>query len=416
MGFLNQLKHAWDVFSSTSSRTQSLSGGISYNPNRRRMSFTTDDRSIVTAVLTRVAVDVSMIDFIHADTDENGRYTGDRPSGLNYCLNSEANIDQSAMAFKHEIASALLEDGVVAVTPVTTTHNPNVTGGYDIVTMRVAKVVDWQPRFVKLSVYNDRTGKREEVTMPKENVAIIQNPLYAIINEPNSTVQRLMNKLKLLDTADEQSASNKLDLIIQLPYTIKSEQRRTDAIRRVKDIEFQLSQGDYGIAYADATEKINQLNRPVENNLHEHINYLTEQLYSQLGITKELLAGNASEEEINNYYRRTIEPLVKAITEEMSRKFLTKTARTQGQKVMYMRNMFDFVTTSSIGDLADKLIRNEIASPNDVRSILGFKPLSDPDADMLRNRNMPLDATGSSSEGRTSSKEIEPKQSVKMER
>lgn len=393
MGFVTQLKHAWNAF--TSPPPQLPSGGVStYNPGRRPRSFITNDRSIVNAVLTRTAVDVSMIDFMHVNVDDNGRFIGERTdSGLNFCLTREANIDQSAFAFKQDIVTTMFEEGVAAVVPVDTSFNPNVTGGYDILTMRVGKVVDWQPRHVKVSLYNDRSGKREDVTVLKENVAIIQNPLYSIMNEPNSTLQRLIKKLSLLDVSDENATSQKLDMIIQLPYVIKSEQRKAQAEQRRKAIEFQLRESELGIAYTDGTEKITQLNRPVENNLQESVAYLTEQLYSQLGITRELLAGNASEEEINNYNRRTVEPVAKAIAEEFERKFLTKTARTRNQRVLYLRSQFDFVTTSSIGELGDKLIRNEILTSNEMRSILGFKPSSEPGADELRNKNMPIDDT-----------------------
>ena len=296
MSFMKQLKHAWNAFTSEQPKVPPSQSLVS-NPVRRRQSFITDDRSIANAVLTRIAVDISMIDFMHVDVDENERFLGPRKSGLNDCLTTEANIDQSSMTFKLDIAQTLLESGTAAVVPVDTTYDPKITGGYDIITMRVGRVVEWNPRHVKVELYNDRTGRREQVMVPKENAAIIFNPLYSIMNEPNSTLQRLISKLKLLDVSDENSTSNKLDLIIQLPYVIKSEQRRQQAMQRMQDIEFQLSQGDYGIAYTDGTEKINQLNRPVDNNLQEHITYLTEQLYSQLGITKALLEGSASEDE-----------------------------------------------------------------------------------------------------------------------
>lgn len=411
MSFLKQLKHAWNAFTSESPRVPP-SQAVSINPTRRRHSFVSDDRSIANVVLTRIAVDISMIDFMHVDVDDNDRFKGPRRSGLHYCLTSEANIDQSAMTFKLDVAQTLLETGVAAVVPVDTSYNPNITGGYDINTMRVGRVVEWHPRHVKVELYNDRTGRKEQITVAKENAAIIFNPLYAIMNEPNSTLQRLINKLKLLDVSDEKSTSNKLDLIIQLPYVIKSEQRRQQAVQRMRDIEHQLSQGDYGIAYTDGTEKINQLNRPVDNNLQEHVSYLTEQLYSQLGITKALLEGSAGEDEITNYYRRTVEPIAKAITEELDRKFLTKTARTQKQKVVYMRSQFDFVTMSNMGDLVDKLVRNEVASSNEVRSILGFKPVDDPRANELRNKHMPVKSTGHTD----SDEEPPPPPNVKMER
>ena len=411
MSFIKQLKHAWNAFTSEQPKVPQSQALVS-NPVRRRQSFISDDRSIANAVLTRIAVDISMIDFMHVDVDDNDRFLGARTSGLNNCLSTEANIDQSAMTLKLDIAQTLLESGTAAVVPVDTTYDPKITGGYDIITMRVGRVVEWNPRHVKVELYNDRTGRREQVVVPKENAAIIFNPLYSIMNEPNSTLQRLIAKLKLLDVSDENSTSNKLDLIIQLPYVIKSEQRRQQAMQRMQDIEFQLSQGDYGIAYTDGTEKINQLNRPVDNNLQEHIAYLTEQLYSQLGITKSLLEGSASEDEITNYYRRTVEPIAKAITEEFDRKFLTKTARSQKQKVIYMRSQFDFVTMSNMGDLVDKLVRNEVASSNEVRSILGLKPVDDPRADELRNKHMPVESTGHANPDG----EPPPPPNVKMER
>lgn len=412
MSFVTQIKHAWNAFKSPQPSVPP-SQALSVNPSRsRRASFVTNDRSIATAVLTRIAVDISMIDFMHVDVDDNDRYKAPRDSGLNYCLTSEANIDQSAMTFKLDVATTLLETGVAAIVPIDTTYDPKVTGGYDIQTMRVGRVVEWHPRHVKVELYNDVQGRRESVMLPKEQVAIVFNPLYSIMNEPNSTLQRLIDKLKLMDVSDQNATSNKLDLIIQLPYVIKSEQRRQQAVQRMKDIEFQLSQGDYGIAYTDGTEKINQLNRPVDNNLQEHVAYLTEQLYSQLGITKQLLEGSASEEEITNYYRRTVEPIAKAISEEVERKFLTKTARTQKQKVLYLRSQFDFVSMSNMGDVVDKLIRNEVATSNEVRSILGFKPSTDPGADDLRNKNMPVDDTGHQKEPG----EPPPGDNVKMER
>lgn len=393
MSFVKQLKHAWNAFTSPQPKVPP-SQSFATNPTRRSRTFVSNDRSVATSVLTRIAVDVSMIDFMHVDVDENDMFNGTRPSGLNNCLTSEANIDQSAMTFKLDIATTLLEVGVAAVVPVVTDYSPTVTGGYDIKSMRVGRVAEWYAQHVKVDLYNDIAGKREMIILPKDQVGIIYNPLYSVMNEPNSTLQRLVNKIRLLDISDENATSNKLDLIIQLPYVIKSEQRRQQAVQRMKDIEFQLSQGDYGIAYTDGTEKINQLNRPVDNSLPERVEYLTEQLYSQLGITKALLEGSAPEAEINNYYRRTVEPIAKAIAEELERKFLTKTARTQNQKVIYMRSQFDFVTMSNMGDVVDKLVRNEVATSNEVRSILGFKPSTDPRADELRNKHMPVESTG----------------------
>lgn len=397
MSITNRLKHAWNAFTDPESRgVRSTFGGMSAeNPviHRRPSTFLHNDRSIVTTLITRIAVDIGMLDFLHATVDINGRYLGERVSGLNNCLTVEANIDQSALAFKMDIARTLLEDGVACVVPIETDFSPHMTAGFDIKNLRVGKAVSWHPQHVTVSVYNEKTGKRQNLKLHKKVVAIIYNPLYSIMNEPNSTLQRLIEKLKLMDSSDIASANNKLDLIIQLPYVVKSEQRRQNATQRLKDIEFQLGKSDLGIAYTDATESINQLNRPITNNLQERVEFLTGQLYSQLGITKDVLEGSASEEVMNNYYRRTVEPIAKAIAEELDRTFITKTARTQGQRVMYLRSQFDFVTTSNIGDLADKLIRNEVLTSNEIRGILGYRPSDSPGADELRNKNMPVKDT-----------------------
>lgn len=395
MKLTTRLEHAWNAFRDGSTRNQHT-----YSMNntegvvrRRAQGLILNDKSIVSTIVSRMAVDLGMLDFIHAEVDSNGRYTGERDSGLTNCLSIEANLDQNAFAFKIDIAMTMFEEGVACVVPTETDFSPEITSGYDIKSMRVGRIVGWMPEHVRVELYNEKTGRREELVLGKRYVAIIQNPLYTIMNEPNSTLQRLLRKLALLDTADEQVSNNKLDLIIKLPYQIKSEQKRAHAKQRLKDIEFQLAQSNLGIAYADATEDITQLNRPIENDLQSKVEYLTNQLYSQLGITKEVLEGSASEEVMNNYFRRTIEPVAKAIAEEFDRKFITKTARTQGQKVMYLRSQFDFVSTSSIGDLGDKLIRNEILTSNEMRSILGYRPSTDPKADELRNKNMPVKDT-----------------------
>lgn len=393
MGIGKQLKHAWNAFTG---KEPEPTGGASQSimsSTRRTGSLITNDRSIVTTVITRLAVDVAMLDFVHADVDINERYLAPVRSGLNDCLTYESNLDQSAFAFKHEVAMSMLERGYVVMVPVDTDISPNLSGGYDIRSLRTGIVVEWMPQHVKLEVYNEKTGNRENVVMSKRNVAIVQNPLYAVMNEPNSTLQRLIKKLALLDVSDEAQASNRLDMIIQLPYTVKSEQKLDMAQRRREEVEFQLRQGDLGIAWIDGAEKITQLNRPVENNLLANVQHLTEQLYSQLGLTKEILEGSASEEAIQAYHRRTVEPIAKVLAEEMSRKFLTKSARTRGHRVLYLRSQFDFVSITNMGDLFDKLIRNEILTSNEARAILGYRPSDDPGADQLRNKNMPVHDT-----------------------
>lgn len=396
MGFADRLSHAWNAFKSP--RNEPSYGaatevyGYAPSPVRRR-SFVTHDKSIATTILTRMALDVTSIEFIHSKLDPNDRFKGVVKSGLQYCLNEEANIDQGARAFKLDMVMTMFEKGVVAVVPVDTTVDPNKTGGYDIKTMRVGEVLNWYPRHVKLNVYNDNTGQREEIVIEKKHVAIIQNPLYTIMNEPNSTLQRLIGKLRLMDDMDETVAQNKLDMIIQLPYVIKSEARKQQAEQRRKDIEFQLSSSDYGIAYTDGTEKITQLNRPIENKLLHTVEYLTEQLYSQLGITKEVLEGSAGEDVMLNYYRRTIEPIADVIAEEFSRTFLTKTARSQKQRVIYLRKPFELVAMNNLAEIADKFVRNEILTSNEIRSIVGFKPVDDDRADELRNSNLPRQDT-----------------------
>ena len=358
-----------------------------YRPDRPRLTRG-NERSIVTAVYNRIALDVSDIDIRHVRLDENGRYIEDIDSGLNNCLTVEANIDQTGKAFIQDVVMSMLDEGCVAIVPVDTTLNPKVTGSYDINSMRTGKIIQWYPQHVKVNLYNDKTGRKEEVTLPKSMVAIIENPLYAVMNEPNSTLQRLIRKLNLLDYVDEQTGAGKLDLIIQLPYVIKSNARRQQAEDRRADIERQLKDSKYGIAYTDGTERITQLNRPVENNLMKQIEYLTSMLYSQLGINQTVLDGTADEKTMLNYTNRSIGPIISAIVDEMKRKFLTKTARSQMQSIRYFKDPFKLVPVNEIAEISDKLTRNEIASSNEIRQIIGWKPSQDPAADELRNKNL----------------------------
>lgn len=389
MGITDRLQHAWNAFlDNDRRRPYQYMGYSSYNkPDRVR--FTRgNERSIVTSVYNRLALDVAAIGIKHVRLDENGRYTEEINSGLQNCLNVEANIDQTGRAFLQDVVMSMLDEGCVAIVPVDTTINPNVSGSYEINTMRVGKILEWYPAHVRVRLYNDRKGIHEEVTLPKSTVGIIENPLYAVINEHNSTMQRLIRKLNLLDVVDEQSGSGKLDLIIQLPYVIKSEARRKQAEDRRKDIEMQLAGSKYGIAYTDGTERITQLNRPAENNLMHQIEYLTNMLYSQLGLTQAILDGSADDKTMLNYYNRTIEPIIAAIVDEMKRKFLTKTARAQKQSLMFFRDPFKLVPVSEIAEIADKFTRNEIMSSNEIRQIVGIKPSDDPAADELRNKNL----------------------------
>ena len=370
----DRLKHAWNAFANRdpTEEYKNPSYGISYytRPDRPRFSFGRD-KSIVTSIYTRIGIDAAAIDIRHVRLDENNRYLETIQSGLNDCLSVEANKDQNGRAFVQDVVMSMCDEGCVAVVPVDTTVNPNNNNSFDINSMRVGKIIQWYPDYVKVRLYNDRTGKDEEIIMAKSAVAIIENPLYAVMNEPNSTLKRLMRKLNLLDSADEQSGSGKLDMIIQLPYVIKTEARKQQAENRRKDIEFQLASSEYGIAYTDGTEKITQLNRAVENNLQDHVDKLTEQLYAQLGLTPEVFSGTADEKTMLNYYNRTIEPILSAITLEFKRKFLTKTARTQRQSIEFF-----------------KFTRNAIVTSNEFRGIIGFKPSDDPMADELINNNL----------------------------
>ena len=389
MGITDRLQHAWNAFlDNDRKRPYQDLGYFSYNkPDRVR--FTRgNERSIVTSVYNRLALDVASISIKHVKLDENGRYTEEINSGLQNCLNVEANIDQTGRAFLQDVVMSMLDEGCVAIVPVDTTMNPMLSGSYEINTMRTAKILEWYPAHVRVRLYNDRKGIHEELILPKANVAIIENPLYAVINEPNSTMQRLIRKLNLLDVVDEQTSSGKLDLIIQLPYVIKSEARRKQAEERRKDIEMQLSGSKYGIAYTDGTERITQLNRPAENNLMSQVEYLTNMLYSQLGLTQSILDGSADDKTMLNYYNRTIEPILSAIVDELKRKFLTKTARAQKQTIMYFRDPFKLVPVNDIAEIADKFTRNEIMTSNEIRQIVGMKPSKDPEADELRNKNL----------------------------
>ena len=389
MEFFNRLKHGWNAFVNNRNPTYKVDLGQSYSrrPDMPRFSRG-NERSIVTAVYNRIALDVSAINFRHCKLDENERFLSTVNSGLNSCLNVEANLDQTGRAFIQDVVMSMLDEGKVAIVPVDTTLDPKQSGAYDINSMRTAKILEWYPAHVKVYVYNERTAKKEELILPKRMVSIIENPLYAVINEPNSTMQRLIRKLNLLDYIDKQSGSGKLDLIIQLPYLIKTEQRRQQAEQRRKEIEAQLSGSKYGIAYTDGTEKVTQLNRSVENNLMKQIEYLTSMLYSQLGITQTILDGTADDKTMLNYYSRTIEPIVSAIVDEMKRKFLTKTARSQMQTIMFFRDPFKLVPINNIAEIADKFTRNEILTSNEVRQIVGFKPSDDPKADKLINSNV----------------------------
>ena len=384
-----RLKHAWNAFRNRDPTVNYMGygQGYSYRPDRRRLTRG-NERSIVTSVYNRIALDVAAINIQHVRLDDNGRFVSSIDSGLNNCLTLESNVDQTARAFIQDVVISMLDEGCVAIIPVDTTLDPKVTGSYDINSMRTGKVLDWYPAHVRVQVYNDRTGQKEDLILPKSMVCIIENPLYAVINQPNSTMQRLIRKLNLLDAIDEQSGSGKLDLIIQLPYVIKSPARKEQAESRRKDIEMQLSGSKYGIAYTDGTEKITQLNRPVENNLMKQIEYLTSMLYSQLGITQAILDGSADDKTMLNYYYRTVEPIVSAIVDEMKRKFLTKTARSQKQSIAYFRDPFKLVPVNDIAEIADKFTRNEILTSNEIRQIIGMKPSDDPKADRLVNSNI----------------------------
>lgn len=388
--FLSRLKHGWNAFTGNRDPTyQRFDTGPGYSIRPDRPRFTRgNERSIITSVFNRIAIDVAAIKIQHCDLDEHDRFISVRNSKLNSCLNFEANLDQTGRAFIQDVVMSMFDEGAVAIVPVDTTFDPRITGSFDILSMRTGKIVEWFPQYVKVNVYNEMTGRKEDVILPKRSVCIIENPLYAIVNEPNSTLQRLIRKLNLLDTIDEQSGSGKLDLIVQLPYVIKTDARRAQAEQRRKDIETQLAGSKFGIAYTDGTERITQLNRPVENNLMKQIEYLTSMLYSQLGITQAVLDGTADERVMLGYYNRTIEPIVAAIVDAMRRTFLTKTARAQRQSIMYFRDPFKLVPLDTLAGMADTFTRNEIMSKNEFRQVLGMKPSDDPKADQLVNSNI----------------------------
>lgn len=388
MSFGSRLKHAWNAFTGNIQMNyRDLGMSYSYRADRPRMSRG-NERSIVTSVYNRIALDVAALNVQHVRLDENGRFLSVIDDGLNNCLTLEANVDQTARSFIQDVVISMFDEGSVAIVPVDTTTDPNVSGSYDIQSLRVGQILDWYPQYIRARVYNEQTGRKEDIVVPKSAVAIIENPLYAVINEPNSTMQRLIRKLNLLDVIDEQSGSGKLDLIIQLPYVIKTEARRQQAENRRKDIENQLSGSKYGIAYTDGTEHITQLNRSVNNNLMSQIEYLTSMLYSQLGITQSILDGTADEKTMLNYNNRTIEPIISAIVDEMKRKFLTKTARSQHQSISFFRDPFKLVPVNDIAEIADKFTRNEIMTSNEIRQVVGMKPSEDPRADELRNKNL----------------------------
>lgn len=388
MSFGSRLKHAWNAFTGNIQMNyRDLGMSYSYRADRPRMSRG-NERSIVTSVYNRIALDVAALNVQHVRLDENGRFLSVIDDGLNNCLTLEANVDQTARSFIQDVVISMFDEGSVAIVPVDTTTDPNVSGSYDIQSLRVGQILDWYPQYIRTRVYNEQTGRKEDIVVPKSAVAIIENPLYAVINEPNSTMQRLIRKLNLLDVIDEQSGSGKLDLIIQLPYVIKTEARRQQAENRRKDIESQLSGSKYGIAYTDGTEHITQLNRSVNNNLMSQIEYLTSMLYSQLGITQSILDGTADEKTMLNYNNRTIEPIISAIVDEMKRKFLTKTARSQRQSISFFRDPFKLVPVNEIAEIADKFTRNEIMTSNEIRQVVGMKPSDDPRADELRNKNL----------------------------
>ena len=386
----SRVKRAWNAFLNRdppSDKNYSYYGGYSYRPFYDRKGRAID-KTIITAILSRIAVDASSITIQHVKLDENGRYDETVNSDLNACFNLSANIDQTGRAFIQDIVLSMLEEGVVAVVPVDTDLNPMTTDSYKIYSMRVGTIMEWFPNHVRVRLYNDRTGEKEEITLPKRMVAIVTNPFYAVMNEPNGTMQRLIRKLNLLDAVDEQSSSGKLDLIIQLPYVIKNDLRRQQAEERRKQIEDQLTGSKYGIAYTDGTEQITQLNRSLDNNLLAQVEYLTNMAYSQLTITQEIMNGTADETAMTNYYSRTIEPIVSAIVDEFKRKFLTKTARSQNQSIVFFRDPFKLVPIGTVADMADKFTRNEIMSSNEFRQVIGLKPSKDPAADELRNKNL----------------------------
>ena len=389
MGFINRLKHGWNAFMNKDPTPyQTGLGAASYdNPSRPRLTMG-NERSIITTIYNRISTDVASVDIEHVILDDNKRFTDNVEDGLNYCLTTEANIDQASRAFKQDIVLKLLDEGCVAIVPVDTTMDPVHGNIYDIQSMRTAKIINWYPRSIRVRIYNDHTGEFEELNLPKKMVAIVENPFYAIMNEQNSTAHRLKRKLSILDFIDDRSGSDKLDLIIQLPYTIKSEAKKAQAKERRKELTEQLATSEYGIAYIDSTEHVTQLNRSVENNLLKQVEYFTNLLFSQLGMTVEILNGTADEDTMNNYYNRIVEPILAAVVDEMNRKFLTKTARTKGHAIKYFRDPFKLVSTTNLAELADKFTRNCIMTSNEFRQVIGLRPVDDPKADTLTNNNI----------------------------
>lgn len=385
----SRFKNAWNAFRNRESTKvfQDIGYGYSYRPDRFRLTRG-NERSIVTSVYNRIALDVAAIDIQHVQLDAEGQFCDVVQSGLNNCLSTEANLDQTGRAFIQDAVMSMMDEGCIAIVPVDTDDDPDDTTGYQILSMRVGRIRDWYPKHVRVELYNEEKGRKQDIVVPKSTVAIVENPLYAVINEPNSTMQRLIRKLNLLDAVDEQSSSGKLDLIIQLPYVIKTEARRKQAEKRRKDIEQQLAGSKYGIAYTDGTERITQLNRSLENNLMKQIEYLTSMLYSQLGITQSILDGTADDKTMLNYYNRTIEPIIAAIVDEMKRKFLSKTARSQNKSIKFFRDPFKLVPVADLAEISDKFTRNEIATSNEIRQVIGWKPSNDPKADELRNSNL----------------------------
>lgn len=389
----DRIQHAWNAFRGTELSTlgwnykEDIGSSYSIRPDRLRPRVG-NERSIISAIYNRIALDVASVSIQHVKLDDEGRYSETLKTGLNECLTLNANLDQTGKGFIQDVVLSMFDEGVVAIVPVDTTIDPKVSGSFDIQTVRTGKIVEWYPAHVKVLVYNEQIARKVEIIVPKKTVAIVENPLYSIMNEPNSTLQRLIHKLNLLDVMDEKNSSGKLDLIIQLPYVIKSEARKVQAEQRRKDIEFQLQGSKYGIAYTDGTEKITQLNRPAENNFMTQIEYLTRMLYSQLGIDETIFSGTADDQAMTNYYSRSVEPILNAIIEEMQRKFLTKTARTQGHSIMYFRDPFKLVPVKELADIADKFTRNAILSSNELRAIIGYKPSKDPVADELSNKNI----------------------------
>ena len=388
MNIGSRLKHAWNAFLNRDPPgSRYYGGGYSYRPDRMRFSRGSE-RTIINAIYNRIALDAASITINHVKLDENNRFDSIIDSGLNYCLNTEANADQTGRGLIQDIVMTFLEEGVAAVVPEKTNFDPRYSNSYEIYSMRVGVPVEWYPNHVRVRMFNELTGQKEEITFPKKMVALIENPFYAVMNAPNSTMQQLVRKLALLDVVDEQAGSGKLDMIIQLPYVIKSQARRDQAEQRRAEIEKQLSGSKYGIAYTDGTERIVQLNRSLENNILKSIEYLTNMVYSQLGVTQEILNGTADEKTMNNYMNRIIEPVISAIADEFKRKFLTKTARTQGQSIMFFRDPFRLAPVSMIAEMADKFTRNEIMTPNEFRQVIGMKPSKDPKSDQLANRNI----------------------------